>query len=287
MKSENGHNPEVKVAEPPVKRFRASGPILFIAILFVVGAFLTWYLTWFGRELNEADITTYLADSKHPRKVQHALLKIQERLERRDPNAKQWHPQILSLAANSETEIRLTAAWVMGFDNQSSEFHQSLLTLLKDPEPIVRRNAALALIRHNDAQGRQELLSIFNPYVVVSPADGVLISSLQVGAGVARGSLLARIGKDNKENAELRSPLRGEVQSLAVQIGSRVASGQHILQLSADEETVWEALRGMALIGEPEDAAMIQQYIQQNPQLQDRVKEQAAQTIKAIQGRPK
>jgi hypothetical protein len=286
LKSENGHNPEVKVAEPPVKRFRASGPILFIAILFVVGAFLTWYLTWFGRELTDADITTYLAENK-PRKVQHALLKIQERLERRDPNAKQWYPQIVSLAGNPETDIRLTVAWVMGFDNQSSQFHQSLLKLLKDSEPIVRRNAALALVRHNDSRGRQELLSIFAPYVVTAPADGVLTSSLKIGSGVARGSLLARIRKDNYESAELRSPLRGEVQNLTVQSAGRVSSGQAVVELRADEESVWEALRALALIGEPGDAAMIQQYVQQNPQLQDRVREQAAQTIKAIQGRQK
>ena len=36
-------NLEVNTAVPEVKRLRASGPILILAVLFVVGAFLTWY----------------------------------------------------------------------------------------------------------------------------------------------------------------------------------------------------------------------------------------------------
>jgi vesicle coat complex subunit len=46
----------------------------------------------------------------------------------------------------------------MGFDNTSQEFHNALLKLLHDQEPIVRRNAALALVRFNDNSGREELL---------------------------------------------------------------------------------------------------------------------------------
>ena len=68
------------------------------------------------------------------------------------PSAKQWYPQVLQLAGSPETEFRLTAAWLMGFDNRSQEFHQKLLKLMRDPEPIVRRNAALALVRFNDPE---------------------------------------------------------------------------------------------------------------------------------------
>ena len=34
-----------------------------------------------------------------------------------------------------------------GFDNSAPEFHNALLKLVHDEEPIVRRNAALALVR--------------------------------------------------------------------------------------------------------------------------------------------
>ena len=96
----NGNNPNVTIATPQMTRLRVSGPILIVAILFVVASFLSWYFTWFGRELSDTDISNYLADDKHPRHVQHALLQIQQRIERKDPTAKRWYPQILALAEN-------------------------------------------------------------------------------------------------------------------------------------------------------------------------------------------
>ena len=147
---ENGNNPAIKIVTPPVNRVRASGPILILAILFVVASFLTWYFTWFGRSLSDAEITKFLVDEKHPRHVQHALLQIQQRIERGDKSAQQWYPQIVALSASPETEFRLTVAWLMGADNTSEEFHNTLKKLLEDPEPIVRRNAARALVRFND-----------------------------------------------------------------------------------------------------------------------------------------
>jgi len=125
-----------------------------------------------GRELSDADISRYLADEKHPRHVQHALLQVQDRLDRHDPNARQWYPRLVELATNPETEYRLTVAWAMGFDNRSDEFHQALLKLLRDSEPLVRRNAALALVRFNDPAGRQVLLATLLPYPVNAPAAG-------------------------------------------------------------------------------------------------------------------
>src|ERR1044071_6477254 len=155
-----------------------SKPILFLAILFVAATCLAWYFSWFGRELSDADISKYLADERNPRHVQHALLQIQQRIERGDPGAKHWYPQLIALSGNPEAEFRLTVAWLMGFDNNSPEFHETLLKLLHDQEPIVRRNAALALVRFNDSSGRSELVSILKPYVVTAPADGVIASSV-------------------------------------------------------------------------------------------------------------
>ena len=91
----NGNNPDVKIAQA-ARRVRASGPILILAILFVVAAFLTWYFTWFGRSLPDSEISKFLADQSKPRHVQHALLQIQQRIERGDQNAKQWYPQIIA-----------------------------------------------------------------------------------------------------------------------------------------------------------------------------------------------
>ena len=160
-------DPETRVVNAQ-RRVRGSGPILILAVLFVAATFLAWYFSWFGREISDADVTKYLADEKNPRHVQHALLQIQQRIERSDPGVKQWYPQLIALSGSPETEFRLTVSWVMGFDNKSQDFHQALLKLVKDEQPIVRRNAALALVRFNDASGREELLTVFQPCREVS-----------------------------------------------------------------------------------------------------------------------
>ena len=283
-----GNNPEVKVTLPEVKRLRASGPILILAVLFVLGAFLSWYFSWFGRSLSDTDITSYLADQKHPRRVQHALLQVQDRIARGDSSARQWYPQLIRLAGDPETEFRLTVAWVMGFDNKAEEFHQSLLALVKDREPIVRRNAALALLRFGDPSGRDELRAILQPYALASPWGGVVESSLKEQSPVARGTLLVRVRQANNLNEEVRSPFPGRLERIAVPIGSTIAAGDTLLILSSDEESIWEALRGLSLIGGNDDLPVIELYERgaaPGPARSDRIKEQAALTAKAIKSR--
>jgi hypothetical protein len=279
---ENGNNPEVKIVTPPLKRIRASGPILILAILFVVASFLTWYFTWFGRSLSDSEIATFLVDEKHPRHVQHALLQIQQRIERGDKNAKQWYPQIVALAGSPETEFRLTVAWLMGADNTSAEFHNTLSKLLADPEPIVRRNAALALVRFNDPSGRQELIAMLRPFTVNAPASGILISSLAPGAQISRGTLLGRIQPPNSEIVEMRSPLLGKIDRLLVAKGSNVPKGDAVLTIKSDEQSIWEALRGLSVVGQEEELPLIERYSSGAEPANDRIKQQAVLTANAI-----
>jgi len=259
-----------------------SKPILFLAILFVAATFLAWYFSWFGRELSDADISKYLADEKNPRHVQHALLQIQQRMERGDTSAKNWYPQVVTLSGNPETEFRLTVAWLMGFDNKSQEFHDALLKLLRDQEPIVRRNAALALVRFEDSSGREELVSMLKPYVLKAPVEGVVASSMQEGSTVGRRTPLARIEQPDGKIAELRSPLPGRVNKIFKSNGSQVSRDEDLISLNSDEETVWEALRALAIVGTAEDLPVIQTYTESSS---GRIKEQAQLTAKAINHR--
>jgi hypothetical protein len=283
MMVENPQNSKAQIAA--AKRVRASGPILILAILFVVASFLTWYFTWFGRDLSDADITKFLLDEKHPRHVQHALLQIQQRLERGDTTAKQWYPRIVALAGSPETEFRLTVAWLMGADNTSQEFHNSLKKLLADPQVIVRRNAALALVRFGDSSGRSELVAMLQPFTVTAPVSGTLQSSLASGAQVSRGTLLGRILPPNNEVIELRSPLLGKVDRLLVTSGSNLAKGDGVLTISSDEESVWEALRGLTIVGQPEDLALVERFASGTEQVSERLKQQATLTANTIKGR--
>jgi hypothetical protein len=262
----------------------ASRPILLLAVLFVAATFLAWYFSWFGRGLSDADISKYLADEKNPRHVQHALLQVQQRMERGDPSATNWYPQLVTLSGNPETEFRLTVAWLMGFDNKAPEFHDALLKLLKDPEPIVRRNAALALVRFEDSSGREELISVLRPYVLKAPADGVVMSSMHEGSTVARRTLVARIEEPDGKAVELRSPLPGRIEKIVKSNGSQVKRDEDLLTINSDEQSVWEALRGLALVGTAEDLPLIRSYAESND-ASKRVKEQADLSAKAIEHR--
>ena len=280
---ENGNHPGVRAVEVR-RRAPGSGPILILAGLFLVATFLAWYFTWFGRGLSDADISSYLADTNNPRHVQHALLQIQQRIERGDATSKTWYPQLIALSGSPETEFRLTVAWLMGFDNSSPQFHEALLKLLKDAEPIVRRNAALALVRFNDPSGREELVAILKPYVVQANASGVLASSLQEGATIGRTALLARIGQSDGKIVELRSPLPGRIDKLLKANSSQVNAGDDVLTLNSDENSVWEALRGLSLIGNAEDAPAIEAYAN-STDASTRVREQAKNALDAIKSR--
>ena len=282
---ENGNTPGVRAVEVR-KRTPGSGPILILAGLFVVATFLAWYFTWFGRELSDTDIAKYLADEKNPRHVQHALVQIQQRMERGDPGAKNWYPQLITLSGSAETEFRLTVAWLMGFDNTSTQFHEALKKLLNDSEPIVRRNAALALVRFNDSSGRTELVSILKPYSVSAPVNGVIASTLLEGATVARSTLIARIQQSTGEIVQLRSPLPGKIHKVLKAQAATVAQGEEVLTLNSDENSIWEALRGLALVGTADESAIIQNYVTSN-EVSTRIRDQANLTQNAIQTRIK
>lgn len=271
-----------------MRRVRApgTGPILILAALFVVATFLAWYFTWFGRELSDADISKYLSDEKNPRHVQHALVQIQQRMERGDTTSKNWYPQLITLSNSEEPEFRLTVAWLMGFDNQAPQFHESLLKLLKDQEPLVRRNAALALVRFNDPNGREELVAILQPYPVRAPVNGVVASSLQEGATVARSTLLARIEQPDKTVVQIRSPLPGKIHKVVKPNGTQVSQGDEVLSLNSDENSVWEALRGLSLVGAAEDLSVVESYAN-STEVSGKIHEQANLTLKAIQSRIK
>jgi hypothetical protein len=280
---ENGKKPGISIS--PTARMRASGPILILAILFVVAVFLSWYFTWFGRGLSDSEISQYLADDRHPRHVQHALLQIQERMEKGDGAVRQWYPRILELAVSPETEFRLTVAWLMGSDNQSNEFHQALLKLIRDPEPLVRRNAALALLRFQDSNGRPELLAILEPYSLSTPLQGRVVSTLREGSPLARATMVARIQSADGSVHEIRSPLPGKIDKIMAANGANVSPGDQLLTITSDEESIWEALRGLALAGQNEDVSLVEGYARPEADVSEKIRAQAKLTANAIRAR--
>src|SRR5437588_9331760 len=257
--------------------------LIIVAALFIIVPFLTWYGTWFGRDLSDEDIAKYLVDEQNPRHIQHALLQVEEKIERGDPNAKKFYPQIVATAKSSHAEIRKTAAWVMGQDNRSEEFHRALVDLLPDSEPLVRRNAALQLVRFGDSSGRPELRAMTQPFEAKSPISGNVVSLLARGATIKSGGLLARIRDASGNVQEFRSPVDGAINSLAVKEGDAVTAGQTVASLNPDRATINDALRALSYVGTKDDLPLVESCAQSGASAE--TIQQATLTAKAIRDR--
>lgn len=259
--------------------------MMALVALFVLVPFWFWRGTWFGKALTEQEIGRYLADNERPRKVQHALSQIAERILRGDPSVRQWYPQVLALADHPLTKLRVMTAWVMGQDTQSEEFHQTLLHLLEDSEPMVRRNAALALVRFGDARGRPELLNMLRPYRLGAGAAGTLRVRLRVEDAVNPGTLVARIERAPDDLFEVRSPLPGQLAATLAADGSQVQVGDDILLLAPAPEQVWEALRALYLVGQPEDLPDVERFAGGVAGMPEKIQQQARLTAQQIRRR--
>lgn len=279
----NGQEPEsvVVVARP---RRPSNIWLIIVAALFIVVPFLTWYLTWFGRGLSDRELTTYLTDQNNPRHMQHALLQVEAKIETNDPGAKQFYPQIIAAAKSSIPEVRKTAAWVMGQDNKSAEFHAALVNLIKDEDPLVRRNAALQLVRFGDASGLDELRAMLKPFEAKTPVAGTIIGLLPVNSTIRAGGMLARIRDASNNLFEYRSPVDGKVLYPPVaKEGDQLTPNQTVARLLPDQATIIDALQALSYVGTKEDLSLIDDSIRIDTSAE--VTNQAKQTAQAIRSR--
>ena len=83
---------------------------------------------------------------------------------------------------------------------------------------------------------------------------------------------------------EIRSPLPGRVNKIAKSNGPQVSSSEEVMSLNSDEQSVWEALRGLAIVGTKEDLPVVESYASSSD-VSARVKEQARLTAEAISRR--
>ncbi len=284
----NGRDTRAVIATP--RRRPSNIWLIIVAALFIIVPFLTWYLTWFGRSLSDEKIAEYLADDQHPRNIQHALAQIEARMEKNDASVKKFYPRIVELTKNPNIEVRKTVAWVMGQDNTSEEFHRGLLSLLIDTEPLVRRNAALQLVRftdangHRDASGRPELRAMLQPFEAKSPIAGTLVSILPVGSEVHAGSLLARIRDSSGNTQEFRAAVDGKITTpVTAKEGDNIAANQTIVWLVPDPMTILTALRALVYVGTVDDLPLVESAAQIDAS--QGTAQQSAATAKAIRSR--
>jgi len=246
--------------------------------------FLFWWNTWFGRQLSDKQLATYLRDEQHPRHIQHALVQIGERMTRKDPAVRRWYPQVTQLASCKVEEVRNTDAWVMGQDTAGPGFHEALVKMLNDTSLTVRGNAALSLVRFGDNVGKPEILELLQSANIPAPEGGTIVDAGMAGIAVHQGGIVAKLQSADR-TVEIRSPITGRLRELRAQIGQNVAANQVVATIDPSGEQVWEALRALYLIGQPQDIAAVQPYERELPDISNDVRQQAVETEKAIRER--
>ena len=87
-----------------------------------------------------------------------------------------------------------------------------------------------------------------------------------------------------KRTEEIRSPIPGRIRSVAG-TGANIAAGAEIAVVDPSTEQVWEALRALYLIGQPDDLPAILPYERDLPDISNDVRQQALETEKAIRSR--
>jgi len=259
--------------------------ILFFATgwLIVAMPFLFWWNTWFGRHLSDQQLTEYLRDDKKPRHIQHALVQLGDRMSHKDASTKQWYPDLLRLATYPVEEVRNTDAWVMGQDISGAGFHETLLKMLQDSSPMVRGNAALSLVRFGDSTGRPQIIALLQPAQLSAPNAGTIVDADRPGTAIHQGGLVAKLSAEGSPT-EIRSPIPGRIRSVA-QTGAKVNAGGEVAVIDPGSEQVWEALRALYLVGQPDDLPAIRPYERDLADISNDVRQQAQETEKAIQQR--
>jgi hypothetical protein len=255
-----------------------------VAWLIVLMPFLFWWNTWFGRNLSDKDLNTYLHDEAKPRHIQHALVQLGERMSRHDATAARWYPEVVRLATHPVEEVRNTDAWVMGQDTSGPGFHEALGLMLQDNSTMVRGNAALSLVRFGDPTGRPQILALLQPATVIASHDGKVVDASTVGTSIHEGGLIAKLQQGEK-TTDVRSPIAGRIHNLSVQVGETVPAGATVASVDPGTDQVWEALRALYMVGQLEDLPAVTRYEREVPDIPDHVRQQAIDTEKAIRAR--
>ena len=158
--------------------------------------------------------------------------------------------------------------------------------LVTDSDPMVRRNAALALSRFGDSAGRDEMRGMLQAYRLTTDHAGVITNRLEPGDAFDAGALLVRVQPGEQEGAlDVRAPLPGIVDRQLRADGDRVAAGDEVTVIRPESTHVLQALAGLYLVGTSEDIELVQPYQRPRDGLSVQVARQARLTLEKIRER--
>jgi hypothetical protein len=158
--------------------------------------------------------------------------------------------------------------------------------MLNDSSPMVRGNAALSLVRFGDASGRPQIVALLQPAQITVPQSGHIVDADRPGTAIHQNGLIAKLQYGANQMAEIRSPIPGRIRTV-MGTGANVATGAELALIDPSSEQVWEALRALYLIGQPEDISAVLPYERELPDVSDDVRRQAIETERAIRDRSK
>jgi len=150
---------------------------------------------------------------------------------------------------------------------------------------MVRRNAALALVRFGDSAGRAEIRSMLRPSSIAASLAGVLDERLKPGDTINAGTLVGRIDTVGSPRDELRSQIPGTIDRWLVADKTPVAADQPVLMVNPSTDEIWEALRALYLIGEAQDLPAVEEFARGAGDIPATVRQQAELTANAIRSR--
>jgi hypothetical protein len=154
---------------------------------------------------------------------------------------------------------------------------------------MVRGNAALSLVRFGDASGRPQILALLQPAQISSAESVRVLDSDRPGTPIHQGGLIAKVtpiapGSPQQRTIEIRSPIPGRIRSIAG-TGANIPAGAEIAVIDPANEQVWEALRALYIVGQPDDLAAIRPYERDLPDISNNVRQQAVETEQVIRKR--
>jgi multidrug efflux pump subunit AcrA (membrane-fusion protein) len=129
-------------------------------------------------------------------------------------------------------------------------------------------------------------VALLQPAKVTAPQAGAITDSSTLGTTIHQGGIIAKL-ESGGQTVEVRSPISGRLRELSVKTGQSVAAGDPIAALDPGTDQVWEALRALYLVGQPEDIPAIRPYERELPEIPDHVRQQALATEQTIRERAK
>ncbi len=254
----------------------------------VIVPYLFWSGTWFGKALDTEQIiarldaiqpsrTTGSADREKAklRQAQHAFEQISRRIvaaakqrasdATQDQELERIYDHVLPLAEHPAVLVRESVAWVMGEDEREARFTEPLRKLVADPNPGVRRNAALALARRMDQRALPVLRQMLRPFAVRAEVSGEVLAVIEGGRRLDLGNEIARIRTKDGGVRVQRAPLKGQIVAVSITKGARIEQGALLCKVKPTSVEVFYALHGIAALGDASDLPLVEPWTSNRP----------------------